>query len=133
TGERREGTIATFSSFVKKFVNGFASLGVGLLLSAFKFDTQLPAAEQTATALRGLRISYSVVPIIFFSLAIVVICRYKLRREDHALMKRAIAERKENGRAELTAQEIKTLEDISGHKITDMWIGQPGEAAVKTE
>ena len=124
TGERREGTISTFASFVKKFVNGFASLGVGLLLSAFGFDTQLSADLQTATALKGLRISYSVVPIVFFALAIFVIFRYKMKREDHALIKRAIAEKRETGEAQLTQQEIKTLESIAGHKFSDMWIGQ---------
>ncbi|NMP37827.1 MAG: MFS transporter [Clostridiales bacterium] len=124
TGERREGTISTFSTFVKKFVNGFASLGVGLLLSAFGFDTQLSAAEQTGVALKGLRISYSVVPIVFFAMAVAVIYRYRMGREEHALMKRAIAEKKETGKASLTEEEIKTLEDISGHSFTDMWIGK---------
>lgn len=126
TGERREGTISTFASFVKKFVNGFASLGVGLLLSAFGFDTQLTASQQTATALRGLRISYSVMPVIFFTVAIIVICRYKMRSEDHALIKRAIAEKKQTGSAALTEQEKRILEDISGHSFADMWIGRQG-------
>ncbi|MBR2732035.1 MAG: MFS transporter, partial [Clostridia bacterium] len=130
TGERREGTIATFSSFVKKFVNGFASLGVGLLLTAFGFDTQASASQQTAVALRGLRIAYSAAPLVFFALAIVMICRYRMTRADHAMLKRAIAEKRETGRADLSPAEIRTLEALSGHRFSEMWIGsgEPAEA-----
>ena len=124
TGERREGTISTFSSFIKKAVNGFASLGVGLLLSFFGYDTQLSAAQQSARALTGLRISYSVMPVIFFVLAIIAIEKYKMNREDHALIRRAIAEKKENGKPGLSNAEIDILENISGQKFTDMWIGK---------
>lgn len=124
TGERREGTISTFASFVKKFVNGFASLGVGLLLSAFGFDTQKKAAEQTAFALKGLRISYSVMPIVFFICAIVVIHKYKMTRESHAMIRRAIAEKKATGSVSLSGEEISVMEGLSGHKFRDMWIGR---------
>ncbi len=124
TGERREGTIATFSTFVKKFVNGFAALGVGLILSAFGFDTQKTALEQTARAISGLRFAYGAVPIVFFIGAIAVICRYKLDGESHSLIRRAIEEKKEKGSVELTDEEIKTLESLSGCKFEDMWIGR---------
>lgn len=124
TGERREGTISTFASFVKKFVNGFASLGVGLLLSAFGFDTALSGPEQTPTALRGVRLSYSVMPIIFLAASVAVIFCYKMTREDHALIKRAIEQKRENGKAELSPDEIGKLENIAGHKFGDMWIGK---------
>ena len=123
TGERREGTIATFSTFVKKFVNGFASLGVGLILSAFGFDTQLPGEMQTSRALKGLRICYGAVPIVFFVMAIITVFRYKLDRPAHALIRRAIAEKKENGSVSLTDEEVLCLEQISGHRFCDMWIG----------
>lgn len=124
TGERREGTISTFSTFVKKFVNGFASLGVGLLLSWFGFDTQKGAHEQTPRALFGLRISYSVVPIVFFVCAIAVIYMYKVNKQNHSLIKRAVAEKKENGKATLTEDEVKILEKLSGLSFADMWIGK---------
>ena len=130
TGERREGVISTFSTFVKKFVNGFASLGVGLLLSVFGFDTQAEAAKQTANALRGLRISYSVMPIIFLTLAVVTVFRYKLGRDEHALIKRVIEEKRETGSVNLTDEEIKTLETVSGSKFEDMWIAKSGFAEV---
>ncbi len=133
TGERREGTISTFASFVKKFVNGFASLGVGLILSAFGYDTGLPAEKQTALALKGLRISYSVIPIVFFIGAIIVIFRYKLDRETHALVKRAISEKRENGAAQLTDDEIRKLESIAGHKLNEMWLGKPSAAVLEED
>ena len=46
TGERREGVISTFSTFIRKFVNGFAAFGIGKLLGWFGYNTQLAAAQQ---------------------------------------------------------------------------------------
>lgn len=127
TGQRREGTISTFSTFAKKFVNGFASLGVGGLLSLFGFDTQKVAADQTSTALRGLKLTYTAVPIFFFICAIAVICTYRMTKENHALIKRAIAEKHETGTVTVTDEDKQILERISGRKFDEMWIGTHAE------
>lgn len=123
TGQRREGTISTFSTFVKKFVNGFASLGVGGLLSLFGFDTQKTAAMQTATALRGLKITYTCVPVFFLLCSIAVIFTYRMTKENHALIKRVIKEKHETGTVNISEEDKSVLERISGRKYEEMWIG----------
>ena len=124
TGERREGVIATFSTFVKKFVSGFAAFGIGKLLAVFQYDTQLSAAEQTPTAVFGVSISFTIIPMIFLFLSFLSIMGYKLTRDKLDFIRSKVKEKKENGFAEFTEEEKRDLEKISGVKFEEMWIGQ---------
>jgi Na+/melibiose symporter-like transporter len=93
TGERREGVIATFSTFVKKFVSGFAAFGIGKLLAAFGYDTQLAAAEQTETAVFGVTISFTLIPMVFFFLSFLSIMGYKLTRDKLDFIRSKVKEK----------------------------------------
>lgn len=81
TGERREGVIATFSTFIKKFVSGFAAFGIGKLLGWFGYNTQLAAAQQTPRAVFGVTICFTVIPMVFMFFSFLSIMNYKLTRE----------------------------------------------------
>ncbi len=124
TGERREGVIATFSTFVKKFVSGFASFGIGTLLGWFGYDTQLAATEQSASAIQGVSLCFTVIPMIFLFLSFLSIMGYRLTKDNLDFIRAKIKEKKEKGFVELTAAEIKELEKISGVKYEEMWLSQ---------
>lgn len=124
TGERREGTISTFSTFIKKFVSGFATMSVGFILPAFGFNTDKKAAIQSPTAIKGLRLTYAGFPIIFYICAVAVICRYELNRDDHAKIKELIKEKHENGSVAPDEKTKQRLEKLAGRKFEEMWIGQ---------
>lgn len=132
TGERREGVISTFSTFVKKFVNGFAAFGVGKLLAAFGYNTQLTAAEQTPTAVFGVSISFTLIPMVFLFLSFLSIMGYKLTRDKLDFIREKVKEKKEKGYIEITEEEKKDLEKISGIKFEEMWIGQK-DTVITTE
>lgn len=123
TGRRREGVIATFSSFIKKTVNGLMAAFTGYILSAFGFQTG-ENAVQTQTGLFGIRFTYSILPIIFAALSIIGIHRYKMTKNDHRLIKSLIEQKKETGTANATAEEKKICEKIAGQRWEDMWIGK---------
>ncbi len=124
TGERREGVISTFSTFIKKFVNGFAAFGIGRLLGWFGYNTQLAAAEQTSRAVFGVTICFTLIPMVFMFLSFLSIMNYKLTREKLGFIREKIAEKKEKGFVTITEEEKKDLEKISGQKFENMWIGQ---------
>lgn len=124
TGQRREGVVSTFSTFVKKFVSGFAAFGVGKILTAFGYDTALKGTEQSARAVFGVSICYTLVPVCFLILAFIVICTYNLTREKHSLIKEKIAFKHEHGYADVTEEEKRMLEKISGVRFEDMWLGK---------
>lgn len=127
TGERREGVIATFSTFVKKFVSGFAAFGIGKLLGWFGYNTQLSGYEQSERAVFGVTVCFTIIPMCFLFCSLISILRYKMTREKLSFIREKIKERRENGFVELTEDEIKDLEKISGVKFEEMWIGQRSE------
>ncbi len=126
TGRRREGVIATFSSFIKKVIAGLMSAMVGFALDAFGFQTGQgsKAASQTGRALFGLRLMFIFLPLLFLTLSYFGIFRYKMTKADHEMMKAAIRRKHETGDAGLTQEEIQTLETIAGHPFGEMWIGK---------
>ena len=124
TGERREGVIATFSTFIKKFVNGFAAFGIGHLLGWFGYDTAKTAAEQTSRAVFGVSICFTLIPICFLALALIAILRYDLTREKHAFIKEKIREKHENGFVVLTPEEQQLLEKTAGLPFEKMWLSK---------
>lgn len=135
TGRRREGVISTFSSLIKKTINGLMAALTGYILAAFGFHTG-EGAVQTTMGMFGIKFTYSILPIIFALLSIIGIYRYKMTKSDHELIKKAIAEKKETGKAVLSAEERKICEDIAGQEWGNMWIGKaeiPQELAELTE
>lgn len=133
TGQRREGVISTFSTFVKKFVSGFAAFGIGKILAAFGYNTQLRDVPQGESAVFGVSLCFTIIPVCFLLLAFLSILTYDLTREKHAFIKEKVAQKHENGFVELTESEQKMLEKISGVKFEDMWLGKSETAAVTKE
>ena len=124
TGQRREGVISTFSTFVKKFVSGFAAFGIGKILGAFGYNTTLLDGAQSESAVFGVTVCYTIIPVCFLTLAFLSVLSYDLTREKHAFIREKIAFRHEHGYVELTADEQKMLEKISGVKLENMWLGK---------
>lgn len=125
TGRRREGVIATFRSFVSKTISSFMTGILGFSLKFFGYDvTKKKPFEQTAKTTFGLRLNFSIMPIIFGVVTLILIKRFTMTQQDHKDIQRLIKEKHENGSVSVTQQQINRLEKISGVKWNEMWIGQ---------
>ncbi len=137
TGMRREGVIATFSSFVKKTISGLVSGLSGIMLDSFGFTPGVTKQglriEQSAQTKFGLRLLYAIVPIVLTVICYIDIFRYKMTKQDHELIKRAITEKKETGKVTLTPEERSKIESLAGQKLDDMWLGRETEAIYEPE
>ncbi|MBQ7542020.1 MAG: MFS transporter [Clostridia bacterium] len=134
TGRRREGVIATFSTLIKKSISGVMAAFVGMILQLFglvtgdtvknyeKLHNTLYA--QTAMARVGVRVCVAVIPIVFVVISMLALRGFSMSKEDHAMIRAAIAERKEKGSVTLTPEQKKTCERIAGQKWENMWIGK---------
>lgn len=124
TGRRREGTISTFRSFVSKTVNSFMTGILGFTLKFFGYNVKMPApAQQSAKTIFGIRLIFTYLPLLFGVLTWILVNRFKMTKHDHETIQRVIKEKHETGTAEITPEEKARLEQISGVKWSDMWIG----------
>ncbi len=126
TGRRREGTISTFRSFVTKTLNSFMTGILGFMLKFFGYDVKKPSpAEQSAKTIFGIRLIFTYLPLLFGVLTWILVTKFKMEKKDHEEIQRVIKEKHERGECEITEEEKERLEQISGVKWENMWIGSP--------
>ena len=139
TGRRREGVIATFSTLIKKSISGVMAAFVGFILQYFGLITGDRVSEyekatgemfaQTDSAIIGVRICVAVIPIVAALIALYLLKKFKMTKEDHNMIRAAIAVKHKYGSVTLTEEEIKRCELISGQKFENTWLGQGNDSA----
>ena len=127
-GERREGKISTFSTLIRKIVSGLSAAFTGFILHAFGFDAS--AKTHTPLSLFGVRFTYAVLPMIFMTCSIISAYRYRMTKDDHALIRRALREKHETGETTLEPEEKARCAAVAGVPWDEMWIGK---AVAQTE
>ncbi len=125
TGRRREGVISTFNTMVKQVVGGVMTFAVGVTLNAFGLVTGDDGVfiEQTETALWGIRICVAVLPLISACLSFILVRRFKMTKDDHTMIRAAIATKHKYGSVTLTPEQIERCELLSGYKLSKTWLG----------
>lgn len=134
TGRRREGVLSTFNTFIKKSIGGVMTALVGFALGGFGLVTGEEVEEyekvnnalfpQTDTAILGVRICVALVPIVAALVALFLLNRFKMTKEDHVIVRAAVAAKHKYGAVALSAEEKKAIEKITGQKMEKMWLGQ---------
>ena len=134
TGRRREGVISTFSTLIKKSISGVMAALVGFTLQGFGLVTGDTVSEyekvtgnlftQTDSAVWGVRICVAVIPIVAAIIALILLKNFKMTKDDHTMIRAAIATKKKYGSVTLTDEQKKRCELISGQKIENTWLGQ---------
>lgn len=135
TGRRREGTISTFNTLIKKSLSGVMAAMVGFILNGFGLVTgdTVSAYEkanegllypQTDAAVWGIRICVAVIPIIAAIVALMLMRQFTMNKEDHTMIRAAIATKHKYGTVTLNEEQAKRIELISGQKMEDTWLGQ---------
>lgn len=143
TGRRREGVIATFSTLIKKSIAGVMAALVGFTLQGFGLVTGDTVSEyekatgllfaQTSTAIMGVRICVAIIPIAAAIISLILLRNFKMTKEDHTLIRAAVAAKHKYGSVCLTKEQIKRFELISGQKLENTWLGKSDENGYKLE
>ena len=142
TGRRREGVIATFSTLIKKSISGVMAAMVGFTLQGFGLVTGDSVSEyekttgslytQSDSAVIGVRICVAVIPIVAAIISLVLLKRFRMTKEDHTMIRAAIATKHEYGSVTLTDEQKKRCELISGQKLENTWLGQSENDGIHT-
>lgn len=124
TGKRNAGIYSGGATFLRKLTNGLSVFITGIVLSLFGFaQSSSGNIIQSDTAKLGIRIMFCIVPLFLTILAIVFSRKYKLNKERHALILKAIKCREE-GKICQDKKVIKACEEVSGLSFESMWIGR---------
>lgn len=145
TGRRREGVIGTFNTFIKKTVSGVMSSVVMFILGGFglvygkeleRWEIANPGKvfQQSSKAILGVRICISFAPIVFSLISLFLLHRFKMNKDEHTLIRAAVATKHKYGGVALTSEQIDVMERISGQKFEDTWLGNNNsESAMPVE
>lgn len=135
TGRRREGVIATFSTLIKKSISGVMAAMVGFTLQGFGLVTGDTVSEyekstgalfaQSDSAVLGVRICVAVIPIVAAVISLILLKRFAMTKDDHTMIRAAIATKHKYGSVTLTDEQRKRCELISGQKLEKTWLGLP--------
>lgn len=131
TGRRREGVIGTCNTMIKQITGGVMTFAVGSLLDGFGLVTGNKGVyiEQTPQALMGIRLCVSVLPMISAVIAFIMLRKFKMTKDDHTMIRAAIATKQKYGSVTLTDYEKERCELLTGHKLDDMWLGSDNDSA----
>ena len=140
-GRRREGVIATFSTFIKKIASGMMGMFVLTGLEWFGVNT----AGNASTTLRagveggkhayeilgpffndsfGIKLFSAVIPLLCIIGSLVALKRFTMTKEQHTMIRAAIATKKKYGAVILSETDKAVCENIAGRKWEEMWIGK---------
>ena len=138
TGRRREGVIATFSTLIKKSISGVMAALVGFILQGFGLVTGDTVARyeketgslfaQSAGAVWGIRLCVAIIPIVAALISLFLLRRFRMTKDDHTMIRAAIATKHKYGSVTLTDEEISRIEAISGQKFESTWLGKENDA-----
>ena len=126
TGRRREGVMSTCNTMVKQVIQGIMTFTVGTTLSGFGLITGNKGEfiEQTHMALTGIRVCVSLLPMVSALIAWFMLKRFKMTKDDHTMIRAAIATKHKYGSVTLTEYERERCELLSGYKLEKTWLGQ---------
>ncbi len=129
TGRRREGVISTCNTMVKQVVGGVMTFLVGTVLKYFGLVTGNEGVyiEQNDTAILGIRICVSVLPMISAVVAYLLLKRFKMTKDDHTMIRAAIATKHKYGTVTLTDYERERCELLTGYKLEETWLGKDND------
>jgi GPH family glycoside/pentoside/hexuronide:cation symporter len=87
TGEHRGGMYYGVWGFTSKLT---AALGIFLTAVVLSLSGYVPNVEQTAEALRGIRLFFGPVPLVVLALALPLLIRYPITRKSHAELRQKL-------------------------------------------
>ncbi|MDR3186297.1 MAG: MFS transporter [Christensenellaceae bacterium] len=132
SGTRSDGINAGINTFGKQIIAGVATLVFGVVFKSLGVDSlqnTTPGSLDPATLL-AVKIMFAIIPAAICVLILFVSATYKLDGKAQALIKKVIAEKRQNDSLNISEEDKKILTDVTGMKFESMWIGRENEASI---
>ncbi len=142
TGRRREGVIGTFNTLIKTCVSTTVQSLVLVILGRFGLVTGSEVTEyekttgllynQPDSALLGVRLCVAIIPIALALISLFLLHKFKMSKADHRMICAAVATKHRYGNVTLTDEQIKIVEQLTGQKYENTWLGKDNDGDVHT-
>ena len=135
TGNQNAGIYAGMATFVRTLSSGIAVFLTGVVLDLFGYmeSTAGVVVEQTETAIFGIRVLFSIIPLLLTLAAVIIGARYRLTKPNHKAMREAVEYKKQNGVPTEDPALIAACEKISGMPFAEMWVGEKATSPAAPE
>ncbi len=130
TGRRREGVVSTCNTMVKQVTGGINTFIVTLILGGFGLDTKSEATEfveQPDSAIFGIRLCVAIIPMICALISYLLLRNFQMTKEDHTMIRAAIATKHKYGSVTLTDEEKDRCYVLTGHNLENTWLGKDND------
>lgn len=123
TSINRPGTVSGMATFVRKIATGFSASIIGILLSLVGYDetTASEGVRQALSVQHGIANIYVWVPVILMILTIIFATLFPLTAKEFAVIQKELKSRRNNEIPDITAEEMRICEKVTGFKYTDLW------------
>lgn len=117
SSKRREGLYSGMATLLRKIAQAAAIFIVGIILDLVNY---VPNAQQLPSAIFGIKLMFSIIPIILLSFALYFSYKYRLTKENHSIVIDEI-DRRKNRKEEIPREEtIEVCELVSGLNFKDL-------------
>ena len=130
TGRRREGVVSTCNTMVKQVTGGINTFIVTLILGGFGLDTKSETTEfveQSDGAIFGIRLCVAIIPMVCALISYVLLRNFKMTKDDHTMIRAAIATKHKYGSVTLSPEEKAKCEELTGQKLENTWLGKDND------
>ncbi|WP_291965929.1 MFS transporter [Caloramator sp.] len=125
TKKRREGVYAGMATLLRKLANGITIAFIGFMLQivGYKRPTVVGEyVEQSSSTIIGIKILFSIVPIIFILLTLYFASKYAMTQERHKILQSEIERLKMGGKKEEAKEETKKIcKELTGIDYNNLW------------
>jgi oligogalacturonide transporter len=120
TGKRREGQYSGVNNTLDVLFTTVETVAIGTLLSSTGFAAK--STVQSASTVHSLLIMYTIVPICFCILGIIISCFFKLTVPNHKILLKEVTRLRNGGSMDDVDPETKkVVESLTGFKYEDTW------------
>ena len=123
TTVNRPGICSGMATFARKISAGISSALIGVLLTMVGYDENLAVQglRQAASTQKGIAYVYVFAQIVLLALTWLVTAKFPVTKREFDIVRKETARRRGEETSEITEEEKKVCEEVTGFKYEDLW------------
>lgn len=119
TSKRRAGVYSGMATFSRKIANGLAIWLIGILLSVFQYDANIPVPQDIT--IQGIKFMFIALPVVFMLGTLYFTYKFPITKETYDILSREIERREGKIDAHISHEDRSVCEQITGFNFDQLW------------